>query len=57
MNIFLAKQSIYNRQNEIVAYELLYRNSYKNYYDESVDGNYATLQVCLLYTSDAADEL
>lgn len=45
MNIFLAKQGIYNRQNEIVAYELLYRNSYKNYYDESVDGNYATLQV------------
>ena len=45
MNIFLAKQSIYNRQNEIVAYELLYRNSYKNYYDENVDGNYATLQV------------
>lgn len=45
MNIFLAKQGIYNRQNEIVAYELLYRNSYKNYYDTNVNGNYATLQV------------
>lgn len=45
MSIFLAKQGIYNSKKQIVAYELLYRNSYKNYYDTSVEENYATLQI------------
>ncbi len=42
MDIFVARQPIFNRDNEIVAYELLYRNSLKNFFDESVNSSKAT---------------
>lgn len=42
MDIFVARQPIFNRDNEIIAYELLYRNSLKNFFDESVNSSKAT---------------
>ncbi|MDR1135254.1 MAG: HDOD domain-containing protein [Clostridiales Family XIII bacterium] len=43
MENFVARQPIFNRNNEVFAYELLYRqDKVKNYYDESVDPDQAT---------------
>ena len=44
MEVFLARQAIFDRSNNVIAYELLFRNGYKNVYN-SVDGNKATLNV------------
>lgn len=44
MNIFLARQPIFNRDKNVIGYELLFRNGYDNVYG-GVDGNEATLQV------------
>ncbi|MGL4850825.1 MAG: EAL and HDOD domain-containing protein [Clostridium sp.] len=45
MNVFFAKQAIYNSDKEIVAYELLHRNSYKNEFDKSIEENEATYKI------------
>lgn len=42
MDIFVARQPIFNRENKIVAYELLYRNSLENFFDPSVSSSKAT---------------
>ena len=44
MEVFLARQAIFDRSNNVIAYELLFRNGYENVYN-SVDGNKATLNV------------
>lgn len=44
MDIFLARQPIFNRNNEVIAYELLFRNGQNNFYD-STNGDEATLNV------------
>jgi EAL and modified HD-GYP domain-containing signal transduction protein len=44
MDIFVARQPIFDRSNNVVGYELLYRNSYENFYSNT-DGNKATLNV------------
>lgn len=44
MNIFVARQPIFDNKNNVVAYELLFRNGYENSYN-SIDGNEATLSV------------
>lgn len=44
MDIFVARQPIFDRSNTVIAYELLYRNGYENYYNNT-DGNNATLNV------------
>ena len=44
MDIFVARQPIFNRNNEVVAYELLFRNGQNNFYD-STNGDEATLNV------------
>jgi len=44
MHIFLARQPIFDRNKNVIAYELLFRNSNENVYN-NVDGNQATLQV------------
>lgn len=44
MHIFLARQPIFDRTKNVIAYELLFRNGHENAYN-SVDGNEATLQV------------
>lgn len=44
MNVFVARQSIFDKKNNVIAYELLFRNGYENAYN-STDGNKATLNV------------
>lgn len=45
MNIFLARQAIYNREFKVVAYELLFRNSEINRFDGSVNADEATVKL------------
>lgn len=42
MDVFVARQPIFNNNYEVVAYELLYRDSLKNYYSGSRADNVAT---------------
>lgn len=42
MEIFVARQPIFDDKNDVIAYELLYRNGIKNSFDKSVSGNVAT---------------
>ncbi|WP_160687403.1 EAL domain-containing protein [Clostridium sp. C2-6-12] len=44
MHIFLARQPIFDRNKNVIAYELLFRNGHENVYN-SVDGDKATLKV------------
>ncbi|OPJ58095.1 EAL and HDOD domain-containing protein [Clostridium oryzae] len=44
MEVFIAKQPIYDIQNNIIAYELLFRSGKYNFYD-SIDGTAATIDV------------
>ncbi|MEG0296494.1 MAG: HDOD domain-containing protein [Clostridium sp.] len=45
MEIFLARQAIYNREMDVIGYELLYRNSNENRFDPSVGSETATYKV------------
>jgi len=53
MDTFIARQPIFNRTNEVVAYELLFRNGYNNFYSNT-NGDEATLNVIAnsFYTFD-----
>lgn len=42
MDVFVARQPIFDRDLSVVAYELLYRKSEANYFDGSVSSNVAT---------------
>jgi len=42
VDIFVARQPIFNRDNVVVGYELLYRDSEKNFYNTSITYNVAT---------------
>ncbi|NRT77870.1 EAL and HDOD domain-containing protein [Clostridium beijerinckii] len=44
MDTFIARQPIFDRNNEVVAYELLFRNGHNNFYNNS-NGDEATLNV------------
>jgi len=44
MDIFLARQPIFDRSNKVIAYELLFRNGYENFCSNA-DGDEATLNV------------
>jgi c-di-GMP-related signal transduction protein len=44
MRAFIARQPIFDRKNNVVAYELLFRDSCENFYS-SIDDNKATLNV------------
>lgn len=44
MDIFVARQPIFDRNKEVIAYELLYRNGCENFYN-GVNGDEATLSV------------
>ncbi|MGW8264537.1 hypothetical protein ACWHAR_31820, partial [Bacillus sp. LR--39] len=41
MRVFVARQPIFNRKEQVVAYELLYRESEKNFFS-GIDGDQAT---------------
>jgi len=45
VEIFLARQPIFNRKKQVVAYEILYREGVKNVYDPENDGDMATTSV------------
>lgn len=42
MDIYVARQPIFDRKLNVFAYELLYRKDEKNYFDQSVESNVAT---------------
>lgn len=44
VDVLLARQPIFNRANEVYGYELLYRNSYENFYT-GTDDNRATAEL------------
>ncbi len=45
MNVFVARQPIFNGHKKVVAYELLFRTGIENFYDESQDGDTSTSRV------------
>lgn len=57
MEIFLARQAIYDRKRMIVAYEILYRNSLKNVFDENKKPEEATYKVIQNIASFGLDKL
>ena len=45
MEIYVARQPIFDRESKIYGYELLYRNSEKNAFDPSVSDEQATSEL------------
>jgi c-di-GMP-related signal transduction protein len=45
--IFVARQPIFDRDEKIYGYELLFRNGLENFFDESLNKDYASLKVLL----------
>lgn len=45
MDIFVARQPIFNTRKKVIAYEILYRSNRKNVYDLDQDGDVATAAV------------
>ncbi len=45
MEVFLARQPIFDRQQKVYAYELLYRSGFKNNFYDNSDGDQATSMV------------
>ena len=44
--VYVARQPIFDRQERLFAYELLFRTGFDNYYDH-IDGDYATSQIIM----------
>ncbi len=58
MDVFVARQPIFDRGNQVVAYELLYRSNENNFFDNSVSSNVATsLLLMNTYYSFGIDNL
>lgn len=57
MDIFIARQGIYNAEEEVVAYELLYRNSLKNNFNGVIEDEIATYKVIENISSFGLDTL
>lgn len=47
MEVFLARQPIFDVHKKVIAYEILYRSSMKNTYDISINGDLATASVVI----------
>ncbi|HJV44088.1 MAG TPA: HDOD domain-containing protein [Bacillota bacterium] len=47
MEVYVGRQPIFNRDQEVIAYELLYRSSQQNAYDNFSDGDKATIDVII----------
>ncbi|HWQ31179.1 MAG TPA: hypothetical protein VN549_09325 [Negativicutes bacterium] len=47
MDVFVARQPIFNKKKEVVAYELLYRKDNKNSFSPDTDGDHATSDVII----------
>lgn len=46
MEVFVGRQPIFNKHEEIVAYELLYRNNYTNQFP-NIDADKATVELII----------
>ena len=58
MDVFIARQPIFNNKKQVIAYELLYRDSYKNYFDGSISSDVATSTLLMnSYYSFGMDKL
>lgn len=57
MDIFIARQGIYNYKEKVVAYELLYRNSMENKFSEDIDEDKATYKLIENINSFGLDTL
>ena len=57
MDIFIARQGIYDKNGKVVAYELLYRNSMKNSYNPLVEDDVSTYKVIEYISSFGLDIL
>ena len=57
MDIFIARQGIYNEDEEVIAYELLYRNSLENKFNKIVSEKIATYKVIENISSFGLDNL
>lgn len=57
MDIFIARQGIYNENEELIAYELLYRNSIENKFNKIVSEKIATYKVIENISSFGLDNL
>lgn len=45
MEIYLARQAIYDNNGDVIAYELLFRNSMENYFTGNIDEEKATIKL------------
>ena len=45
MEIYLARQAIYDKDGNVIAYELLFRNSMENYFSGNIDEEKATIKL------------
>ena len=45
MDVFVARQPIFDKRNNVYGYELLFRSSIDNFYDTSLDGDHTTSKV------------
>ncbi|MBE6048213.1 MAG: HDOD domain-containing protein [Clostridium sp.] len=45
MEIYLARQAIYDKRSNVIAYELLFRNSMENYFSGNIDEEKATIKL------------
>lgn len=57
MNIYLARQAIYDKSYKVRAYELLFRNSKENRFAEDIDEDSATIKVLSNCTTIGLEEL
>lgn len=57
MDVYIARQPIFNTKNKVYAYELLYRKDENNYFDGSVQDNTATSRLILNSYSFGIDNL
>jgi len=45
MEVFVARQPVFDAKMSVLGYELLFRSGLDNYFDSSIDGDYATRKV------------
>lgn len=46
-NVYIARQPIFDRRKKVVAYELLFRSGFDNFYNSVTDGDYASSQTIM----------
>lgn len=57
MDDFLARQGIYNKEKNVIGYELLYRTSNKNKYDYTIEACKATIETIKIFKEIGSKKL